>query len=315
MEFISGELRRLEELRVAKHISDAEHAELRTKVLNGTLSAPSATETDLAEHFQKEALRKHQAWRVQYEDFLLQEASYKEEDIHSKQDTFLNLAKANSINPLERMLSAYSLYGTNADAAFFKSLIANVPDEKRVEYHNWYVARGCGEAFLSQHGATIAAGAPPLFGSQKEFGPLNVALLKQTGREITGAGPKRTGCFEVSSGYEDSKVIFAAGYPVPVVDGYVDLGIVEQAVDWLDGRIKELEGAMEAAKVAVPPPARAPPNKKVPPQQYHNQGYNNQGGRGGQYNYNSYNSGYSNRGRGGRNRGGRGRGYGYQGNY
>jgi len=177
---------------------------------------------------------------------------------------------------------------------------------------------GCGDAFLSQHGATIAAGAPPLFGSQKEFGPLNVALLKQTGREITGAGPKRTGCFEPQAEQpQDSKVIFAAGYPVPVVDGYVDLGIVEQAVDWLDGRIKELETAMEAAKVAVPPPARAPPKKKAPPQQqqqYHNQGYNNQGYNTGGYHHGGYTQG--GRARGGRGRGGRGgRGGGYQGNW
>ena len=37
-----------------------------------------------------------------------------------------------------------------------------------------------------------------------------------------------------------------------MVDEYVDLGIVEEAINWLDLRIKELEAAMEAAKVAIP---------------------------------------------------------------
>ena len=90
--------------------------------------------------------------------------------------------------------------------------------------------------------------------------------------------------------------IYASGYPVPVVDEYVDLGIVEEAINWLDLRIKELEAAMEAAKVAIPAPQRPQPSKKKPATTYQNGGYQN---------------GYRSRGGGGI-RGGRGcRGNGY----
>ena len=324
MEWITGELRKLADLKAAKAINEEEHDALRKKILEGDLgSGPAAgVEKDLAEHFADEALKKHQAWRHAFEDFKLQEAAWNEEDLPGKQETFLNMAKGGGVSELERMLGFYALYGTNADLKFFQALVATVPDERRIEYHNWYVARAKGEAFLAQHGAAIAAGAPPLFGPMKEYGALNVALLKGAGRDgVYGSGSAGQPCFDKAEGGMGAtplnKTIFAAGYPVPVVDGYVDLGIVEQAVDWLDGRIKELETAMEAAKVAVPPPARAPPKKKAPPQQqqqYHNQGYNNQGYNTGGYHHGGYTQG--GRARGGSGRGGRGgRGGGYQGNW
>ena len=316
MEFIAGELRRLADLKAAKHITDEEFEALRLKVVNGTLAAPSSTEKDLAEHFASEALRKHQSWRVQYEDFLLQENSYKEEDLGGKKDTFLSLAKANSVTPMERMLASYSLYATNADAAFFRSLVANVPDDKRVEYHNWYVARACGEAFLSQHGAEIAAGAPPLFGPQKEFGALNVALLKQAGREVFGSGPRNRSCFDQAEPpAQESRMVFAAGYAIPVDNGFVDVGIVEDAINWMDVRVKDLEAAMATAQLQAPPPQRPKPAQGKPKSQgYGNQGYGNQGYGNQGYANQGYNQGRGRGGRGGRG-GGRSRGYGYQGNY
>eukprot|EP00658_Telonema_sp_P-2_P042233 TRINITY_DN3029_c0_g1_i3.p1 TRINITY_DN3029_c0_g1~~TRINITY_DN3029_c0_g1_i3.p1 ORF type:complete len:324 (+),score=16.34 TRINITY_DN3029_c0_g1_i3:95-1066(+) len=323
MDHIAGELRKLADLKAARLISDEEHGELRQKVLDGKLANPLSTEKELVEHFAGEALRKHQQWRVQFEDFILQEKSYKEEDSVSRNETFVNVAKAGSVTPLERMLSTYSLYGTNADLTFFKALVANVPDEKRVEYHNWYVARACGEAFLSQYGAEIAAGCPPLFGPAKEFGPLNVAILKKHARELTGSGGKPyQACFDhqVEHIQPESKVIYAAGYAVPVDNGFVDLGIVEEAIAWLDFRVKELEAALTAAKVQVPTAERAKPatsrnNRYYDTNRYNNNGQGNNQGYNQSYNQN-YNANYAPRGgRGGRgNRGGRG-GRGYQGNY
>ena len=94
----------------------------------------------------------------------------------------------------------------------------------RYEYHNWYVARAKGEPFLAQHGAAIAAGAPPLFGPMKEYGALNVALLKGAGRDgVYGSGSAGQPCFDKAEGGGGAaplnKTIFASGYPVPVVDG------------------------------------------------------------------------------------------------
>ena len=320
MDHIAGELRKLADLKAAKLIDDVEHAELRQKVLDGKLVNPMSAEKELVEHFAGEALRKHQQWRVQFEDFLLQEKSYKEEDSVSRNETFVNVAKAGSVTPLERLLSTYSLYGTNADLTFFKALVANVPDEKRVEYHNWYVARACGEAFLSQYGAEIAAGCPPLFGPAKEFAPLNVAILKQHAKEVTGSGTKYQACFDRQQEQHqpESKVIYAAGYAVPVDNGFVDLGIVEEAISWLDFRIKELEAALASAKVPVPTAERPKPAQSSRNNRYNNNQGNNQGYNKG-YNQNytqNYNANYAPRGgRGGRgNRGGRG-GRGYQGNW
>ena len=175
MEWITGELRKLADLKAAKAINDEEHEALRKKILEGDLGGGPAAgvEKDLAEHFADEALKKHQAWRHAFEDFKLQEAAWNEEDLPGKQETFLNMAKGGGVSELERMLGFYALYGTNADLKFFQALIATVPDERRIEYHNWYVARAKGEAFLAQHGAAIAAGAPPLFGPMKEYGALN----------------------------------------------------------------------------------------------------------------------------------------------
>jgi hypothetical protein len=313
MDQIAAELRKLNDLKAATLVSDAEFDALKAKILAGSLKPTSSTEKELAEHFASETLRKHQTWRHQYEDFVLQETAFLDDDLATKQECFINMVKAGAVTPLERMLSFYSIYGTRAEQRFFQSLIATVADDKRVEYHNWYVARACGDAFLAQYGAQIAAGAPPLFPPDKEFGPFNVGLLKQAreaergGREVTGAGAMRKGCFDSSEevSFTGSKVIYAAGYAIPVDNGFVDIGIVEEAINWLDKRVKELETAMQAAQVQVPVPQQPRP----PQSTYQNNGR----GRGGQYNYNSYNSGYSNRGRGGRNRGGRGR-YG-QGNY
>ena len=237
MEWITGELRKLTDLKASGQINEEEHAALKKKVLEGGLVAPAAPEKDLVDHFASEALKKHQAWRHAFEDFQLQEAAWKEEDLPSRQETFLNMAKGGGVSPLERMLAFYALYGTIADVRFFQALIATVPDDRRIEYHNWYVARARGEAFLAQFGSEIAAGAPPLFGPQKEFGALNVALLKTCGREVYGSGRRGQPCFEEGDAPAGgvTKTIFAAGYPVAVVDGYVDLGIVEEAVSWLDG--------------------------------------------------------------------------------
>lgn len=160
MEWITGELRRLEDLKAAKLVTDEEFQQLRRKVLDGPVSAPLGDKDSLVDHFTSEALKKHQVWRHPFEDFQLQEAAWKEEDIVSKQETFLNMAKGGGVSELERMLGFYALHGTKADLCFFQALVANVPDNRRVEYHNWYVARAKGEAFLSQYGAEIVAGAP-----------------------------------------------------------------------------------------------------------------------------------------------------------
>ena len=315
MEWITGELRKLTDLKASGQINEEEHAALKKKVLEGGLVAPAAPEKDLVDHFASEALKKHQAWRHAFEDFQLQEAAWKEEDLPSRQETFLNMAKGGGVSPLGRMLAFYALYGTNADVRFFQALIATVPDDRRIEYHNWYVARARGEAFLAQFGSEIAAGAPPLFGPQKEFGALNVALLKTCGREVYGSGRRGQPCFEEGDAPAGgvTKTIFAAGYPVAVVDGYVDLGIVEEAVSWLDGRIVQLEAALADAKVQAPPPARPQPKRSAPRKDPAGPGYPNGG-----YNQGGYhNGGYGGRARGGRPpRGGRGgRGGGYQGNW
>ena len=277
MERVTGELRRIEDLKAAGLVNDAEYAALRKKVLDAPIGAPAGDKDPLVDHFASEALKKHQVWRNPFEDFQLQEAAWKEEDTNAKQETYLNMAKGGGLSELERMLGFYALYGTKADHAFFQALVANVPDNRRVEYHNWYVARARGEAFLAQYGAEIMAGAPPLYGPQKEFGALNVALMKNCSRDVYGAGGSRP-IFDVANAVPAAaadKTIFASGYPVPVVDGYVDLGIVEEAINWLDLRIKELEAAMEAAKVAIPAPQRPQPSKKKPATTYQNGGYQN----------------------------------------
>ena len=135
MDFVAGELRKLKDLRAADLLTDSEHDDLKKKILEKGVNHSSTTEKDLADHFASESLRKHQAWRNAYEDFLVQEAAYKDEDVKMKQEAFLNMAKAGAVTPLERMLSFYSLYGTVADHKFFQSLIATVPDDRRVEYH------------------------------------------------------------------------------------------------------------------------------------------------------------------------------------
>ena len=80
MEWITGELRKLADLKAAKAINDEEHEVLRKKILEGGLSGGPAAgvEKDLAEHFADEALKKHQAWRHAFEDFKLQEAAWRE---------------------------------------------------------------------------------------------------------------------------------------------------------------------------------------------------------------------------------------------
>ena len=304
MEFIAGELRRLKDLRAADLLTDAEHDDLKKKVLERGVNHASGAEKDLADHFVNESLRKHQVWRNSYEDFLVQEAAYKDEDLAMKQEAFLNMAKAGHVTPLERMLSFYSLYGTVADHKFFQSLIATVPDDRRVEYHNWYVARACGDAFLAQHGNDIAAGVPPLFGPQKEFGPFNVALMKQS-REVHGAGPNHQGCFDTTEHFTQSKVLYAAGYAIPIDNGFVDIGIVEEAINWLDKRVKELEAAMQEK---IPAPQYPRPQQQPHYAQRGRGGYSQ--GRGGRY---RGGRGYD---RGGYDRGGRGSyGRGYQGNW
>jgi len=58
----------------------------------------------------------------------------------------------------------------------------------------------------------------------KEYGALNVALLKGAGRDgVYGSGSAGQPCFDKAEGGGGAaplnKTIFASGYPVPVVDG------------------------------------------------------------------------------------------------
>ena len=164
MERVTGELRRIEDLKAAGLVNDAEYAALRKKVLEAPIGAPLGDKDPLVDHFASEALKKHQVWHHPFEDFQLQEAVWKEEDTNAKQETFPNMAKGDSLSELERMLGLYAHYGTTADHAFFQALVTNVPDNRRVEYHNWYVARAKGEAFLAQYGAGQDYGRfPPSF--------------------------------------------------------------------------------------------------------------------------------------------------------
>ena len=78
------------------------------------------------------------------------------------------------------------------------------------------------------------------------------------------------------------RVIYASGYPVPVENGFVDLGIVEQAVDWLDRRVKELENFAKEAKLEVPAAKHGPPPRRDY-QNYRQPSYQ-QRGRGGNSN-------------------------------
>ena len=81
MERVTGELRRIEDLKAAKLINDDEYNGLRKKVLEAPLAAPTADKDPLVDHFTSEALKKYQAWRNSFEDFQLQEAAWKEEDL------------------------------------------------------------------------------------------------------------------------------------------------------------------------------------------------------------------------------------------
>ena len=187
MERVTGELRRIEDLKAAGLVNDAEYAALRKKVLDAPIGAPVGDKDPLVDHFASEALKKHQVWRHPFEDFQLQEAAWKEEDTNAKQETFLNMAKGGGLSELERMLGLYAHYGTTADHAFFQALVTNVPDNRRVEYHNWYVARAKGEAFLAQYGAGQDYGRfRPLF-------YLCLGLSRPRGRRICRFGDRRGG--------------------------------------------------------------------------------------------------------------------------
>ena len=87
MERVTGELRRIEDLKAAKLINDDEYNSLRKKVLEAPLAAPTADKDPLVDHFTSEALKKYQAWRNSFEDFQLQEAAWKEEDLPGELST------------------------------------------------------------------------------------------------------------------------------------------------------------------------------------------------------------------------------------
>ena len=312
MEKLTSELRRLEDLKASKLISEEEFVNLRRLVMEGAgeTRKPADNEGALAEHFAKEQLRKHQKWRGSYEEFCQMEETWREEDTDSKQELWINLAKAGGVTQMERLLAFYGLFGTNADIKFFSSLLALCPDSKRILYHNWYVARAIGETFLVQHGQEISELEVPLFPPIKEMGALNTQVLRESlsGGEISAggcwreAGMKDPGAEKGGAG--GNRIVTAAGYAIPVVDGYVDVTIVEDAVGWLDARVKQLEAAIVELKADPPaPPRQQPQRRQQGGYQGYQQGYYQQGYHG--------NPG---RGRGGyRGRGGRGRPY--QGNY
>jgi hypothetical protein len=313
---LNMDLVNLKKMRDDNLISESEHARLKELLINPPPPPPVDTSKDetepLADYLAGENKKRHQKWRVPFEEFSLFEKGWMEESLERKQETFRSLAREGMTSPIEVMIATYVLFGKPEDLRFLQSLLVNASDSKRIEYHNWYVARRWGDAFLQQHGSSITSLNQPLFPFDEAFGPQNVRIFRQQ-ENLEGGNPERAPekCSIFNPGTTNrthkeestNKTIFASGYPVQVIDGFVDLGIVEDAIGWLQGRISDLENAMRTAKVEPPQPSTPQPARST---QRGNNHYP-RGGRGtgrGYNNYNNYNNNqYYQRGRGGRGQG------------
>lgn len=308
VEKINMDLVNVKKMYDAGLLSEAEHKKLKDDILNVTARIPEEKDEALADYLSGESKKRHQKWRVPYEEFTLFEKGWMAEARAKKQETFRNLAREGLISPMEVMIGTYVLFGKDKDITFLQSLLVNVSDSKRIQYHNWYVAREWGEAFLQQHGLAITELTTPLFPNDDAFGPQNVRIFRQH-ESVEGGGEKSTErvvafgttisptAQPTATPQSTTKTIFAGGYPIQVVDGYVDVGVVEDAISWLQTRVTDLETAMRSAK--VDPPQAATPQPRNYPQYSRGQSRGRGGGRG------HYPQHYGNRG---------GRGY-YQGNY
>jgi hypothetical protein len=161
--------------------------------------------------------------------------------------------------------------------------LLNLSSTDRLALHNFNVAEARGESFAETWGPTVDILPVPLFPATNDHEDTNQKLLAQmTNYTVTGAGPATRPKLTI---FARAQPITAAGHKVPVLDGQVDIGIVEEEFGLQDAKWTETKARLEARIEALESNRGRGRNRN---------NNNNNGNRGGRGNNNRGGQGYNN---------------------
>ena len=246
--------------------------------INNLKSAKGTSSADaFAEHLREEGAYKRDAWKADLDNarayFDEAAADYKANPDAANarlQKAFHEQCTAGMLGPMDVMVLTYLFWASdegryNLAAAF---LDADTPI-KRVQYHNWYLAKEMPAQRLRFVGPAIKDLRYPLFpetSTAQEFAVLNRRLLAEVGAnpagQLFGRGPgtstkqsvyAKQGSTDPGIPPEGRTVFGAGGYSVRVdAEGYVDLSAADAAMREAQNRITALEKALIAAGIELP---------------------------------------------------------------
>ena len=150
----------LDDYRKKGNITEEEYQLKRKQIWETPPGKDEKGNLSLAGHLMDESRRRDLPFWARYERFVRHHDAWMKESVEHKQKAFAELAKDGFTSNMENLIAAYVIYGEANDIRFLQSLLVNCPDDLRMEYHNWYMAKIHGQAFLDQHGAAIQELAP-----------------------------------------------------------------------------------------------------------------------------------------------------------
>lgn len=195
-------------------------------------SIHSARHADsLADYFKRSEERTREPWRIiadRSQDLFSRASARSDEEVES---TFIDAAKSGLLTPDLALAACYGVCGTAESRKFFASLLT-LPEQARLNMHNYVVARACGEPFLDAMGAQLEHLKLPLFPPLPSLRSLNTKLIAES---QSGAGGLSSLFLTASEG----------GGVLPVLEGphglFVDITSVEQAFNELFASVKSIQ--------------------------------------------------------------------------
>ena len=99
-------------------------------------------------------------------------------------------AKIGSLGHIENLVGQYILYAPDKAYASFllMSLLLRAPNAKRVQIHNWLIAKDMTRSHVESFGGAIARLKTPLYPNKASLGSLNQQTLEAELQKLHGNG-------------------------------------------------------------------------------------------------------------------------------
>ena len=267
-------------------------------MLSTILQRKNPEKDNLTTHFEEQAAEKDDPWKKHRAALRRRTKGWDDDFEKNSQGAWEELrhsygkAGYNQLLTEETALElSYLLCATPLQAYRRARALLQLNNDDRLAFHNFNVGQANGETFMERWGPEINGLPVPLFPATAAHEDTNQKLLAQMSQytsTVKGAGAERkTPKFNI---FAKPTPISGAGHKIAVVDGQVDVGIVEEEFGMMGQKHSQLLARIEQLEGTIRNINKRNNNNN----NNNNNNYNSNRGRGNQYNNNQYHNPHHN---------------------